>query len=45
MTRAPKRSVSAEIVGKSRIWIVETSSEPRPGMPNTFSITTLPLIR
>ena len=38
-------SVSAEIVGKSRTEIVETSSDPSPGMLKTLSITTLPLIR
>ena len=45
ITSTPKRSVSAEIVGKSRISIDETSSEPSPGIAKTFSITTLPLIR
>ena len=45
ITRTPKTRVSAEIVGKSRTEIVETSSEPSPGMLKTLSITTLPLIR
>ena len=45
ITSTPKISVNAEIVGKSRAWIDETSSDPSPGIANTLSITTIQLIR